>query len=481
MADKTGYEPILDVEKGEEGVTEDQYAELRLTENQTELLWNLDSAIEHAKLHFVLPKVDRSQLVLEGTSFIQALVCPTVTALFTFFAALFLEEQSKLDSTAGNISLILVQYYPCISATVLFISSVSPIQARLLATVKPVFTKMASAKHEVDKAVAKIGPDIDKTIMAIKGMVDAEIKHIEPILINAKKHEAVLLKMDPTLEIPNPERIEKEFRDAHGLVQGKVREAQKYLNVDNYIPDIIKSAHAYYWRVIFPVLLIVLAIQLVMVFATQYFLVSIPVTRAVSSSDAFSASPLQLDAQQDVISEIDVNGLVTDVNEDCDIVKKDAVKDHDGVMETSEEDATKAKEDVKEDAPAYEEEFHEFIDSADKDVEKDKEDFFAAVGDSKALVMNVVMSYLLTILQLIVIFLLSTSRGMVELTNKALETITEGTLRTLRQYGVSIVVLGTKVFTRVFQLWKESVRFISTVFIVASRVYRCSCDPNGPS
>jgi hypothetical protein len=389
MADKAGYEPIPDVEKGESGAQEkkESYADLNLNDKQTNLLLDLDSTIASANLDLSIPKVDPSQFASDGQSFIMGLVTPTLTALGTFLAALYLEERPEAENTEGELAGFLVQYFPYAAAIAMFLSSVSPIQKRLMGAIEPIFVKIDSGKDEVEKAVAKIGPEVDSIIVYLQVQVNEVLEAMKPTLKKAKANSYKIKKIDPSHVIPDLAEIDKEMDEAKGLVAPRVKEAQKHLQFDPSIPRPLKSVQAFYWRIVFPIVLLALVIQLAFATFSQYY------TSAETSSNPSRALALE---------------------EVKDSIHKD---------------------------------FVELRDNVNGSVEQYEDHFKTSVDDSISLVMSVVWSYMITFLQLGVVFLLSNKRMRAWLTNKIMGKIEDESMRTLREHGASSSfsdVLGTR-------------------------------------
>jgi hypothetical protein len=274
MADKAGYEPIPDVEKGEGGVPEKEeqnYADLDLNDKETKLLLDLDSTITSATLDLNIPKVDPSQFTSDGQSFIMGLVTPTLVAVSLFLAALYLEERPEAGNNEGKLAGFLVQYFPFVAATAMFLSSVSPIQGRLMAAIEPVLAKIDAGKDEVQKAVAKIGPDVDSRILSLEVQVNEVLEAMKPTLKKAKKRSGEIKKVGPSLLIPDAAEIYKEMGEAKGVVGPHANETQTHLQFDPYIPGPFKSVRAFYWRIVFPIILLALTIQLAYAAFSQYY------------------------------------------------------------------------------------------------------------------------------------------------------------------------------------------------------------------
>jgi hypothetical protein len=389
MADKAGYEPIPDVEKGEGDVPEktESYADLNLNDKQTKLLLDLDSTIASANLDLSIPKVDPSQLASDGQSFIIGLVTPSLIAVVMFLAALYLEETPKAENAEGKLAGFLVQYFPYVAATAMFISSVSPIQGRLMAAIEPICAKMAIEKDEIEKAVGKVGPEVDSIIVYLQVQVNEVLGAMKPTLKKAQTHSDKIKKVDPSLVFPALAEIDKEMDEAQGVVSPRVKEAQKHLEFDPYIPGPFKSAQAFYWRVAFPVVLLVLATQLAFAAFSQYY-----------SSVEASSNPSRALSLEEV---------------------KDSVS----------------------------EDLGEWRDNVNESIEQYEDHFKTSVDDSKSLVMSVVWSYMIAFLQLGMVFLLSINRIRAWLANKIISKLEDETMRTLREYGASSSysdVLGTR-------------------------------------
>jgi hypothetical protein len=389
MADKASYEPIPDVEKGEGGAPEkkESYADLNLNDEQTKLLLDLDSTIASANLDLSIPKVDPNQFASDGQSFIMGLVTPTLVAVSLFLAALYLEERHKAESAEGKLAGFLVQYFPYVATIAMFLSSVSPIQGRLMAAIEPIFANVESGKDEVEKAVAKIGPEVDSIIVYLQLQVHEVLEAMKPTLKKAKANSYKIKKIDPSHVIPNLAEIDKEMDEAQGLVAPRVKEAQKHLQFDPSIPGPFKSAQAFYWQIAFPIILLALAIQLAFAAFSRYY-----------TSVEASSNPSRALALEEV---------------------KDSIN----------------------------EDFVEFRDNVDESVEQYEDRFKTSVDDSISLVMSVVWSYMITFLQLGVVFLLSNNRMRAWLTNKIIGKIEDDTMRTLREHGASSSfsdVLGTR-------------------------------------
>ena len=94
---------------------------------------------------------------------------------------------------------------------------------------------------------------------------------IRPELDEASAKMEPLKRLDPNIDIPDVGDIDDEFDEAQGKVGDRVDSAQAQLtNVNQYLPIQLHSAKNFYWRVVFPVLLTALLLQLCVAFITAY-------------------------------------------------------------------------------------------------------------------------------------------------------------------------------------------------------------------
>jgi len=491
MGSKTDYEPIPDVEKGEGDASASASSKYPdLDDQQTELLWNLDSAIDSAHLDLSLPQVDKSEMISQGQNFVRSMLMPTVTAIGTFVAALML----RVSAETNSISAILVQFFPYINATIIFFSSISPIQKRMMDSITPVFEKMDHAEDTVKETVAEIRPNVDSTVDALQVQVGEVLKPIKPTLDKASAQSSMLKKIHPDLDIPDSSDIDREFDEAQGIVGDKVTEAEKHISIKEHIPPYLQTPKSFYWRIVFPVVLLALFFQLALAFVTEYYFSpasttspSVPSRMILADQLGFDLSNLRgtnlrgslfnvddIPNDEGALAKVEMPGTDTEDYKEELSEKTDEVKEEIGqktneakeelgektneVKEEFSEKTNEVKEAIGEKAHEVEEKANEFEEKAGEQVEQFKEEFAGkeaefrgqldyALANSKSMMMNVALSYLMALLQLGLTYLLTNPAVKAWILNMIMKKLSNEAERSLREYGVSTAledVLGTR-------------------------------------
>jgi len=266
---KEDYEKVPDVELGANGdapaAPAASYSEL--PDNQASLMSNFDAAASTANLGFEMPAADPSELAAQGQSMIMSMLTPTITAVTAMAAGMWLNYESQYSAVAG----VLVLAFPYINATLQFASSIKPLQDRLYSAVEPIFAKKEKAEAEVTEGFEGITRKVDKTVDALQAQVGEVLDPLKPTLDQASAQAEPLKRLDPDLDIPDVGDIDEEFDEAQGKVGDRVEEARnQFSNVNQYLPAPFHSANNFYWKIIFPVLLTALLLQLAIAFITTY-------------------------------------------------------------------------------------------------------------------------------------------------------------------------------------------------------------------
>ena len=266
---KRGYEPIPDVEKGGDDKAEALAPKAKypdLDEEQADLLLSFDEAIAESSLKLDIPSVSPNDLLSAGQDFLRSLVAPTATAVSMLLVALYLKATAEVSS----ISDALVKLFPYVNASIVFFSSLNPIQDRFMVAVAPVFEKTHEVKEQVSQSMTELASSVDATIESLQAKVNNVMRPMKPTLQKAHGCATALKAMDPDIEIPDPD-IDKEFDGMQGILQGKVADAKQHMELNMCIPIYLQTAQAFYWSIVFPVVFVALAIQLALAWVTTYY------------------------------------------------------------------------------------------------------------------------------------------------------------------------------------------------------------------
>lgn len=393
---KAGYESIPDVEKGESKSLETakgKYPEL--DDKQADLIFTFDEAIASSSLDISLPTTSPDDLVTQGKSFLQGIVSPTLTSLCTMAAAFVLSATAQANALAAMI----VPFFPYLNAVVVFASSFKPIQDRFMSAVEPVFTQVDTAEGKVKKSVDDVGTNVDATIDSLQAKVGDVLKPMEPTLKKAKLQTGALKKLDPELEVPDLDDVNKEFDEMQGVVVKKIEEAEEHLVLDKYIPAYLQSADSFYWRIVFPVAVVALLIQLAFAWFTTY-----------STSAANEAGRL--------LKDVDVQSYKDEASDQIHGYQDEASGQIEGF-----------RDELRDQFKTYSDEFNELS------------------GSLKPMLINVATSYAVALVQMGLIYLCTNPKVRAWIVNKLLSMMKDEAMRTLRQYGAVTTVedvMGTR-------------------------------------
>jgi len=409
---KEDYEKVPDVELGANGdapaAPAASYSEL--PDNQASLMSNFDAAASTANLGFEMPAADPSELAAQGQSMIMSMLTPTITAVTAMAAGMWLNYESQYSAVAG----VLVLAFPYINATLQFASSIKPLQDRLYSAVEPIFAKKEKAEAEVTEGFEGITRKVDKTVDALQAQVGEVLDPLKPTLDQASAQAEPLKRLDPDLDIPDVGDIDEEFDEAQGKVGDRVEEARnQFSNVNQYLPAPFHSANNFYWKIIFPVLLTALLLQLAIAFITTYSsqqkeaaatstvtdrrhlrggstwnraLLDIADASAAVPVDAVSAQVSEgvQDAQQEASAQVDAAKAAA--GEQVDAAKAEATAQVDAAKAAAGEQVDAAKEQVTEQVDAAKAAAGEQVDAAKEQVSAQVDAAKDAAGEQIAAV-----------------------------------------------------------------------------------------------
>eukprot|EP00523_Entomoneis_sp_CCMP467_P009887 CAMPEP_0168736768 /NCGR_PEP_ID=MMETSP0724-20121128/10033_1 /TAXON_ID=265536 /ORGANISM="Amphiprora sp., Strain CCMP467" /LENGTH=707 /DNA_ID=CAMNT_0008783981 /DNA_START=71 /DNA_END=2194 /DNA_ORIENTATION=+ len=262
----SNYEQVPDVEQGAAAAPAPaSYSEL--PDNQAHLMKDFDAAAATANLEFEMPAADPNELASKGKDMIMSMLTPTITAVAAMASGLWLNYEAQYSALAG----FLVLCFPYINSTLQFATSIKPLQDRLYSAVEPIFAKKESAEEEVAEGFENITRTVDKKVDSLQEEVGDVLDPLKPTLDKASAQAAPLKRLDPDLDIPDYDDIDEEFDEAQGKVGDRVDAARnQFSNVNQYLPEPLHSAKNFYWRIVFPVLLTALLLQLSVAFITTY-------------------------------------------------------------------------------------------------------------------------------------------------------------------------------------------------------------------
>lgn len=419
-----------------------------------------------------------------GESFLRGLVTPTLAAVTTFALALVADKMAATNDIIASVK----DYFPYISATIMFFSLVPTITKRFKDASTPVFDKIDGASDSVTSAVADLGPRVDAIIDGLQAKTQRVLDPIRPLLTKAKAQTAPLKKLSPDLSIPDDKDVDREFDEAQGIVDSKVKEALANLNLDNYVPGYLRSWGGLYCRVVIPTLFCVLLFQLGVAYGSNHFVGSLQSTAPTRRHLRGNAS-MRMEYAGDYAAAVDLQSIEDQMGEKFEGAKETVTADAEGFEEEFGKDfeATKevigteteqAKEAVSSGAEKAKEAFSSGVETAkeatqeglveakeelqllEQQAEVYEAELSETVMESLDMVTSTVISYVLAIIQAALAYFFSGARVKSWVVNKTMSTLSDKATDTLRSCGVT-TAMEDVLSTRMGRVRKKVIKILS--------------------
>jgi uncharacterized protein YjbJ (UPF0337 family) len=400
---KEGYEPIPDVEKGEVAAKDSAKARYpELDDDQADLIFSLDEAIAGSSVDLPIPRTSPEELISQGKGFLRSIVTPTLTSICTALVALYL---STMEEAGPWIEML----FPYVNATIVFAASVAPMKGRFMTAVTPVFDQVERVQEKVDRSVQELGDTFNSSLDVLQAKAEKVMEPIKPTLAKAQPFESKIKASFPDAELPDQD-LDEEFNEMRELVQPKLDEAKEALQLDESIPWFLRTPQAFFWSVVFPILLIAFAVQLVAAWFTTS-IASAPGEPAIAASELGSRMLMEA-----------VGGALGDQAQS---LKGEA---HDAVGKAKEEAGA-----LRDGAKAGYAELHA---QAQAGMDELHGEFDSQVAGAKVMLTNVAVSYGMSLLQVGVAFLISSPTVRAWIIDLLIRMMKAKAMRALREKGV---------------------------------------------
>lgn len=229
---------------------------------QIELLAMMDGACD-MKPTFDFATLQPDELASQGASYVKSLLAPTVSVVCTTALAWLLNISAQGDAWISHMSCTyIIPTFPYWNALVVFAASFLPMQQRFMKAMEPVFQNMDSIQATAQRTLDRLALKVDETVDRIQAKVHQVLEPYLGKLAMATQMETLVHKVKPSLDIPDPSDIDREFDQAQGLVQGKLHQAKEQVDLQAIIPTVLQSSQAFFWRIVVPFGVLALAIQL---------------------------------------------------------------------------------------------------------------------------------------------------------------------------------------------------------------------------
>ncbi len=276
---KAGYSSIPDVDE-EQGVinatfssTSSDADSFTLAEKYPEandqeraFLGALDSAIEKcSQPHITLPTFRAGDLAPPDSplAFLQSLKYPTMALISSLVVG------ASIMTTNSPIYKFLFPYFSCILA---FIATIPPIRERFLTRSQIILVKIKSQKNAIESKVTLISSNAVAYVDTAESFMDAALKPIKSKLDQVTELEKTLRMINPEIDIPDVTDIEEAFdgctdkiRNAIGMVLAVVG-----YSTSKAVPKTFQSQESLDRSIFYPLLGVLLCIQIFGVWASTH-------------------------------------------------------------------------------------------------------------------------------------------------------------------------------------------------------------------
>jgi hypothetical protein len=512
-----GYEPIPDVEPSvvtSSSSSSSSFDYSGLDPQQMELMSTLDDTIQKNNTSMLqqlqLPAIDPQVMVTQGQSWVTSMILPTMTAIGTTVTALVLAAvhtmTNQSNQVESSISSMLIQLFPYFNAVVVFLSSFAPIQQRCVTSVQPILERVRILSDTITTAVQNVTKHVDTKLDTLQTQVQTTLTPLLPTLQTATQYEKMIRQIQPNIDIPDATDIEEEFQEARTVLQEPMEQATTTLRTmsTQAVPAPFQSATKFYWYIVFPMAVLVLGTQLGVVVVTtrrtstttdvvgtaaptmknmtttasSYLLrgsrtnvlpnVSVPLVIAYMEPSSSSSSSIQdvtlpssstkdiTETEQQLLTQKDE--LMTNMNSTLDNVTitlhntvQEYEQEYQNVKSNIEQQVQNQMQEYQNQAKGYEQSMDETITQS--------------IGSAKAMIQSVLLSYLMVVLQMGIVYLMTSPMVKAYLMNFVMQQATAQVDATLRSTGVPAAmddIFGTrldrirtklmKVFTAVQQI-----------------------------
>jgi exonuclease VII large subunit len=509
-----GYEPIPDVEPSvvtSSSSSSSSFDYSGLDPQQMELMSTLDDTIQKNNtsmlLQLQLPAIDPQVMVTQGQSWVTSMILPTMTAIGTTVTALVLSAVHQMTNQSNqlesSISSLLIQLFPYFNAVVVFLSSFAPIQQRCMTSVQPILEQVGILSDTITTAVQNVTQHVDTTLDTLQTQVQTTLTPLLPTLQTATQYEQMIRQIQPNIDIPDATDIEEEFQEARTVLQTPMEQATTTLRTisTQAVPAPFQSATKFYWYIVFPMAVLVLSTQLgVVVYTTRrtstttvvdtaaptmnnmtttassYLLrgsstnvfpnVSVPLAISFMEPSSSSVHDVTLpssstqnitETEQQLLTQKDE--LMTNMNATLDNVTTTLL--HNSVQEY-EQEYQNVKSNMEQQVQNQMQDYQEQVQGYEQNMD---ETITQSIGPAKAMIQSVILSYLMVVLQMGIVYLMTSPMVKAYLMNCMMQQATAQVDATLRRTGVPAAmddIFGTrlgrirtklmKVFTAVQQI-----------------------------
>jgi hypothetical protein len=261
---RNGYEPIPDMkEKADASLSIDVSAEDRYPE----------ANVEEAELLGLLDRVIEDATVQVQLPHLSAEDVHISTTCRGLICALWVPTIISLlmaalscwiakDTVPGSIAIIR-PYFPYITAMLGFLASIPPIQKRFQQQAKTVESLMALTRSVTITSVQNVVLSVASKIDLVNMRLNLVVDAMRPKFQKALAAKAELKAMDPNIIIPDPGQVERQLEGAKEEIDESIKFVEKDFPVKPWIPTHLRTSKSFQRRASCKTLFLCLILQFI--------------------------------------------------------------------------------------------------------------------------------------------------------------------------------------------------------------------------
>jgi len=334
---------------------------------------------------------------------------------------------------------IVVPWFPYVNAAVVYLSTVLPSQRKFMGMIEPIFSAFFKAEDVLLVTVQEFGHFVDGTIDGLQKDFHVMMKPIKPKLDLLQKQaalaEKILEQADVTtdLDISDPSDIDRELDEAQGLVGKQLKEAEEHLKFQSYVPNYLDSPKQFYWQIVFPILLLFLALQLGVAYLADNYRLTGPLLPIWQHDN--TANNQGMEHNRYLRHTHKNNSLRGPLKELEQHVEKNATYHSNQTTVVDEFMPTTSRPPISQNIS---DQLHGYKEKVTDELKgKYQAEFEQAVVESKSFMYDVLWSYIVVVFQTLAVYFITSDTVQLWFIRQGMQHVEKGAKQTMKEYGVT--------------------------------------------
>eukprot|EP00550_Attheya_septentrionalis_P002395 CAMPEP_0198280172 /NCGR_PEP_ID=MMETSP1449-20131203/308_1 /TAXON_ID=420275 /ORGANISM="Attheya septentrionalis, Strain CCMP2084" /LENGTH=477 /DNA_ID=CAMNT_0043975455 /DNA_START=99 /DNA_END=1529 /DNA_ORIENTATION=- len=234
-----------------------------LNVQQVDLIGTLDDAIadQIPEIHLPRLRVDDTGQNVTCRSFLAALLVPLLLLITTVSAA--------LSVIFFNNNLFVKTWYPYFVTAFTFLASAPAIKGKYNQYYHTIYGKIDSVKKRVEPQIDMMEKRANNVLRTARFKLNDFLAVTKTKFKEIKRAKKALEQVNTDIEIPDVSDLEKYLDNKEKEINRSIRNAKSSLDLEEYIPWVLKSQRNFNVTIVYPTLFVMLAIQVFVTWQAQ--------------------------------------------------------------------------------------------------------------------------------------------------------------------------------------------------------------------